>query len=99
MNNFKLKPVLTEKTLRLAKDHGIYTFSAPVFYTKEQVKKLFKQVLDLEVKQVRMVKLPSKERGKYSPIRTYKKPAKKKFYVTFEGKVEIPGYDKLTGKK
>ncbi len=93
-----LKPKLTEKALNLAKQKGVYTFIGNVKYTKQQVKTYFESVLGYKVRKIRVVKLPQKERGKYSILRSYVKPAKKKFYVWFEGKVSIPGFDKVSKK-
>jgi len=93
-----LKPKLTEKALNLAKNKGIYTFVGSVNYTKQQVKVYFEKVLGYKIKKIRIVKLPKKERGKYSILRSYVKPARKKFYIWFEGEVSIPGFDKVSKK-
>ncbi len=99
MKTFKLKVHLTERTINLAKVKGIYTFIGPVTYTKNDVKALFKDYFGYEVDKVRVVKLPAKVRGRYLRKGGYIKPARKKFYITFKGKVNIPGYNKLIEKK
>ena len=99
MINFKLKVHLTERTIKLAKEKGIYTFIGPVRFTKNDIKKMFKEFFGYEVTKVRIVRLPAKIRGLYLIKGGYTKPAKKKFYITFKGKVDIPGYNKLIEKK
>lgn len=99
MNNFKLKVHLTERTIKLAKEKGVYTFVGPVRLTKSDVKEIFKNFFNYEVDKIRIVKLPAKIRGQYLIKGGYIKPAKKKFYITFKGKVNIPGYNKLIEKK
>ncbi len=85
----KLEPVITEKTMNLAKNSGIYVFKAPVRATKAQVKDFFKKVYGYKAMNVRSVTIPSKKRRNPLNRRTYEKKGYKKFYIEFEGEVKF----------
>ena len=76
MLNAKLKPVLTEKSLRLAK-RGCYTFIVNCEVDKEGVKKLVEKTFDVHVTSVRTMnykKVTRKNyRGKIQTQKAYKK--------------------------
>ena len=94
----KLRPHITEKTLKLAKK-GIYTFIGPARYTKDQAAKEITDMFGYNIVQIRVVALPKKIRGKFLRRQPYYKPARKKFYVKFaQEDVVIPGFDKLSKK-
>ena len=80
MKIFKVEPVVTEKTTLLAKEHGIYTFKAPVYVTKEEIRQYFKKVFGYDVVKVRTVHIPSKvKRNLLTKKRYIKRQLKYKF--------------------
>ena len=91
----KLRPYVTEKTLKLAKNHKIYTFAGPTYLTKTDVKAILEEIFG-PVSKVRVVKIKAKERGKFLLRKPYTKPAFKKFYVKFKKDVTVPWFDKLS---
>ena len=89
MRILKVEPVVTEKTTLLAKDHGIYTFRAPVNVSKEEIKRYFKEVFGYKVVKIRTVHIPAKSRRNLVTRKKYVKKGYKKFYVEFAGKVKF----------
>ncbi len=50
-----IKPVITEKSLRLAKEENIYTFKVMPRATKPQIVQAIRELYDVEVERVRTV--------------------------------------------
>jgi large subunit ribosomal protein L23 len=83
-----IKPVLTEKSIRLA-DSGIFTFIVSPTATKSQIKIAIKDQFSVDPVSVNTTKIKSLTRrsrktGQYQKIR-----AKKKAYVTLKPKQTI----------
>lgn len=72
----KLKPVMTEKSMKLSKDRG-FTFIVPMNLTKFEIKKLFERIYKVTVLEVKtVVSKPGKKknmRGKVQRIKAVKK--------------------------
>lgn len=83
----KLEPVLTEKSLNLAKD-GKYTFWVGPSFSKDQIKKQVGEVFGVKVKRVRTANVAGgKKRTAMGRIR--KIMPRKKAIVELEGKDTI----------
>ncbi len=96
MRLLKVKPHVTEKTLKLAREKQIYTFVGLASYTKSEVKEFLEKMFNAKVKKIRVAKIPAKQRFNFLKRRHYTVPAREKFYVTFEGNVKIPGFNLST---
>lgn len=92
MKLIKVEPVITEKTILLAKEHGIYTFKAPVSATKEDIKRYFKDVFGYKVVKLRVVHVPGKQKRNLLTRKRYTKKGYKKFYIEFADKVKFKGF-------
>jgi large subunit ribosomal protein L23 len=83
----KLKPILTEKSLSLAKK-GKYTFWVNTHLNKHQIRKLVSEVFEVTVKKVRTINVAGEKsrtlKGKKKVIRP-----KKKAIVTLAEKQKI----------
>lgn len=69
------KPILTEKTKRLAKE-GQYVFEVKKDANKKEIKEAIEKIFGVKVEKVRVLKIPSKPRvfrGKLGEKKGYKK--------------------------
>lgn len=83
----KLKPVLTEKSLGLAKE-GKYTFWVERGFTKHQIKKLVGDVFGVQVKGVRTINVTGETKRTMVGRKKIVQP-RKKAIVTLKGKDKI----------
>jgi large subunit ribosomal protein L23 len=83
----KLIPILTEKSLELAKD-GKYTFWVDRNSTKPQVKKLVSDIFNVAVANVRTINLAGETKRTMAGKKKIIKP-RKKAVVTLKGKDKI----------
>lgn len=87
----KLKPLMTEKSLELAKD-GVYTFWVGINMTKSKIKELISEVFEVQVKSVKTINYKKRREKNYlGRFKTIK--AKKKAIVTLKGKDKIKLFD------
>lgn len=79
------RPIITEKTAKLAKNQNVYVFEVERGLNKKEIKKLIEEYYNVKVAKVRVVNLKERVRGlsKFKNIR----PATKKAYVKLQ-----PGY-------
>lgn len=83
----KLIPILTEKSLRMAKE-GKYTFWVDRNITKPQVKKLVSSIFKVTVVSVRTINLAGESKRTMAGKKKIIKP-RKKAVVTLKGKDKI----------
>ena len=57
-----LRPIVSEKSLRLAEDLNQYTFEVNPWATKEQIKRAVQELFGVRVEAVRVIKLKGKLR-------------------------------------
>lgn len=57
-----LKPLITEKTTKLAKDLNKYTFLVDVHLDKNQIKKIIEKTFGVTVKSVETILMPGKSK-------------------------------------
>jgi large subunit ribosomal protein L23 len=83
----RLKPVLTEKSMKLA-ENGVYTFFVDKGLTKDQIKSLVNTTFTVHVTRVRTIKVPGESK---KTIRGYKKVTqpRKKALVNLQEKEKI----------
>lgn len=76
------KPIITEKTVDLAKNYNTYVFEVDRNLNKHQIKKVIEELYNVKVKEVRIVNLKERRRGisKYQNVR----PRMKKAYIKLE---------------
>ncbi len=89
----KVEPVITEKSMNLAKNQGVYTFKAPVRTTKDDIKRFFKEIYGYTVVRVRSVTIPPKIKQNLLTRKKYVKKGYKKFYIEFAEKVEFAKFN------
>jgi len=76
MYSFKIKPVLTEKSLKEAKN-GHYTFFVDFHLSKEQIKPLIEKTFGVHVKNMKTMNYKREERKNYKGVKQIKKALKK----------------------
>jgi len=87
------RPLITEKSLRLAQAENAYTFEVSREASKGAVKEAVEKLFDVTVTAVRTVKISSKPKralGVWKPFRT--SPSKKAVVSLKEGE-EIAGFE------
>ena len=89
----RLKPIITEKSLRALKNNNVYTFKGSVRYTKKQVKEFLEKVYNSKVVYIRVIKIPGRVRYNLLKRVRYQKPGYKKFLVKFADKVKVEGFN------
>ncbi|MBI3443527.1 50S ribosomal protein L23 [Candidatus Woesebacteria bacterium] len=76
----KIKPILTERTLKLAKD-GWYTFSVSSGFSKFDIKNAINELFGVHVRKVRTAKSKARVRkdykGRFKKVKAFKKAAVK----------------------
>lgn len=87
MNKFKLKPLITEKSLKLA-GMGKYTFSVARNLDKPGIKKLVEKVFSVHVVNVKTLKKSGEIKKNFKGKRKVVKPIKKAI-VTLKEKEKI----------
>ena len=85
----KIKPVMTEKSLEMAKN-GQYTFFVPVGTRKTKIKEIIKDFFDVDAVQVKTMKYKGGTKTNIYKKRIEIKPRKKAIVVLREGqKIDI----------
>jgi len=92
--NAKLIPVLTEKSLRNAKE-GIYTFRVDSSLTKHVIRKLIEETFGVNVTKVRTIKEQGRIKKNYRGQRREIMPSKKAM-VSLKGKEKIDLFEEAT---
>jgi len=90
----KLTPVLTEKSLRNAKE-GLYTFRVDSSLTKNQIKELVNRVFKVNVTRVRTIKEQAVTKKNWAG-RVKKVMPSKKAIVALKEKEKIEVFEKAT---
>jgi large subunit ribosomal protein L23 len=72
----KLKPVITEKSLRLAKENK-YTFYVDKHFNKHQIRKLIEEVFGVHVIDVKTISVPGEVKRTNRGRKRIVKPTKK----------------------
>ena len=93
MKLLKLKPVITEKTIRLLKETGTYTFKGLASYKAKDVKAFLEKEYGVRVMDIRAVNIPPKRRYNFVARKPYIRKGYRKFYVKFKKQVKIPGFN------
>lgn len=88
----RLKPVITEKTLKLAKD-GKYTFFVDKTLNKHKIKELINRLFGVNVTRIATIKLPGEEKRTLKGRKKIIKPVKKAI-VTLKEKEKIDLFEK-----
>lgn len=91
MFTYKIKPVLTEKSLKQAKK-GLYTFFVDFHFNKGQIKSLIEKTFDVHVKAIKTMNYKKEERKNYKGVKQVKK-ALKKAMVRLKDKEKIDIFD------
>ena len=77
------RPVVTEKSDRLADEHNVYVFEVDLRANKDQVKEAVESIFDVNVLKVRTAVMPAKM-GRRMRKTYIRRSAWKKAYVTVE---------------
>jgi large subunit ribosomal protein L23 len=77
------RPVVTEKSDRLADEHNVYVFEVDMRANKEQVKAAVESIFDVNVQKVRTAVMPMKI-GRRMRREYIRRSAWKKAYVTVQ---------------
>jgi len=77
------RPVVTEKSDRLADEHNVYCFEVDLRANKDQVKDAVETIFDVNVLQVRTAVMPAKM-GRRMRKEFIRRSAWKKAYVTVQ---------------
>ena len=89
-----IRPLLTDKSVKLMNEQNKYTFLVHPQATKIDVKKAIETIFNVKVKKVNIVNLPPKLRF-YRWRYPYKTNKIKKAIVTLkEGYIDIPGLER-----
>ncbi len=83
----KLIPVMTEKSMNLAKA-GKYTFWAETGFTKDELRALVEKTFDVHVKEIRTANYKLNKKRNFRG-QTVTEPARKKFIVSLAEKEKI----------
>lgn len=83
-----LKPVLTEKALKLAQA-GVYTFLVHPRANKTEVKKLIKQLYNADVSKINVMHTPAKFKQSRRSQPATKRHEHRKMLITIKGKKTI----------
>lgn len=94
----KLEPLLTEKSLKEAKE-GRYTFMTPVGLTKFQIKEIISKSLKVTVKRVRVVKVGEELKRSGATRHLRQVLATKKAIVTIGDKDKIDLFEEVKKPK
>jgi len=86
-----LRPIITEKSIRLASEGNKYSFKVARRSTKKQIKKAVEELYKVKVLAVNIVNLPGKSRRSIKTRKEFKSPSWKKTVVKLaEGqKIEV----------
>jgi large subunit ribosomal protein L23 len=79
--NILVRPILTEKTLRLVSDQNRYTFQVTPNSTKPQIKHAVEHQFGVQVANVRTITIPGETRRRLRSRNTYRTPNTKKAIV------------------
>jgi len=89
----QLKPVVSEKTLKLLKKEKTYVFKGLMSYTKKHVQEFLKEMYGSDIADIRMVRIKGKRKFNFTTRRYFVRKPYKKFYVKFKEDVKIPGFN------
>lgn len=87
------KPLISEKSLRLANEQNIYSFEVDFAATKTQIKAAVEELFEVEVTRVNTLIKPSKRRRVGRQRRTKLTPVKKKALVQLKEGQTIDLFD------
>ncbi len=86
------RPVITEKSQRLAEEYNQYVFEVDRRANKVQVKQAVETIYDVRVTAVRMMNMPAKAARRWGRRRVVRRPMWKKAVVTLAEGDEIPEF-------
>ncbi len=86
------KPLVTEKTLRLARENNEYTFEVVLDASKGAIKEVVEDMFGVEVENVRTLKRAAKNRRVWGTWRYTRKGPWKKAIVKLAQDDEIEGF-------
>ena len=87
MQNYKIEPVLTEKSLKQAKS-GFYTFEVDFHLNKQSIKTLVENTFDVHVTSIKTMNYKKKQKKNYKGIKQVTK-AFKKAIISLKDKEKI----------
>lgn len=88
----KIEPVITEKTMGMAKKNW-YTFAAPINQNKNELRKLIKDIFKVEVLKIRTVVVKGKRRRSAKSRKIRQLPDWKKTMVLLKEGQKIDLFD------
>jgi len=94
-----LKPIITEKSLRLVGEENKYSFKVTRKATKKQVKKAIEELYKVKVLEVNIVKLPGKSRRSLKTRKEFKSASWKKAVVKLAEGQKIDVFEFPTEEK
>ncbi|MEA2020485.1 MAG: 50S ribosomal protein L23 [Patescibacteria group bacterium] len=86
------KPIVTEKTLRLARENNDYTFEVALKASKGAIKEAVEEMFNVEVEDVRTLKRAAKNKRVWGTWRYTRKGPWKKAVVKLAEGDEIEGF-------
>ncbi len=97
MVDILIRPILTEKALKLSEEKNQYAFEVHRKATKEEIKKAVEEKFGVKVESVRTVIIQGKRKVRFTRkgIQEGKKPDIKKAYVTLSKDSKIDYYGTL----
>ncbi len=87
------RPVVTEKTLRLAHENNDYTFEVALDASKGAIKHVIEEMFNVEVKDVRTLKNASKKKRVWGTWQYTEKAPRKKAVVSLIEGHSIEGFE------
>ena len=95
MSNFKIiKPIITEKSLQLAKDRNQYVFEVPRRVGKVEIKRAVEENFGVEVVEINTLYNRGKARRRLPSRRLVKTPSRRKAVVTLAKGNKIDLFEK-----
>lgn len=101
MTNVLIRPILTEKVLKLQEEKNQYAFEVHCEATKEEIKKAVEEKFGVKVRSVRTMNRKGKAKTQMTRrgIRYGKRPDAKRAFVTLEKDSKIDYYASASEKK
>jgi large subunit ribosomal protein L23 len=84
MKDILIKPIITEKTLKLSSEQNRYAFQVTLSATKPQIAQAVEKYFSVKVINVKTVSSPGETRRRLRSRKTYRTPDTKKAYVQLE---------------
>lgn len=96
MTNFSevlKRPLVTEKSIRLAKEHNAYTFEVSKTASEGAIQQMVAKLYGVEVQKVRTITTPGKPKRVWGAGKKFTTVATKKAIVVLKPGDQIPGFE------